>query len=248
MKNLKQIRHMQAGQKGIAYFSSRGDKICTVSLDENGNILKDSFIPESPFFPEYFIRIKVFDEPTNIILFGLFNLPLFILAGILKNKQLFSFALLFMAFVSYRLFKLLFVAYHMKVSKRLYKTSKFVAASHMATNAYNKLQRIPTIEEARNFSKFSKHSHLTHIFDMILTHIFIELFMFIAPPLQFGQFMLLTCIAPILLSVLAFSGALNFLQAIVTTNPTDKEIEVAIEGIRAFEEMEKNVKVIMVEE
>lgn len=235
MKNLKKIRYMQAGEKGIAYFSSHGDKTCIASLEWDGNILKDYWTNDSPYFPDYFVRTKVFDEPINIMWFAIFNLPLFILAGFLKSIKLFSIALLFTLFVSFRVFKILYIAYHMKVSKRLEQTSKFVSASHMATNAYNKLQRIPTIEEAKNFSRFSKHSTLSYTFASSLSHIFVFTILLITSTLSIWELIFL-CLTPIAMILLSFAGGLNFLQALVTTKPSDKDLEVAIEGIKVFEE------------
>lgn len=46
----------------------------------------------------------------------------------------------------------------MKITKEYSNASKYIAASHMAINAYNDLHRIPTLEEAKKYSRFSSES------------------------------------------------------------------------------------------
>ena len=248
MKNLKRIRFMQASEDGVTYYSPTGNKISKATLKADGTIKKDIIATPFSTFPSYFINVKVLDDPITIVLFFVFNLPLLLLSGYLKSMWLFYTALFFTLFVSYRLFKLLFIIYHMKVSKCLYKTSKFMAASHMVTNAYKKLQRIPTLEEAKKFSRFST----AHTVALDLGSVFCRIVQFIGicfvPYFDGFKEWFLILILPIVIILISTTGIFNFFQILVTSKPSDEELKVAIEGVKCYEFMEENMEVVVTAE
>ncbi len=238
MEKLKIIHHMQATENGVIYYYPCATKACTATLENDGTIGM-MFIPLfKQIIPNTFIQEEAIEEKFSYIKTLLFDCILIFIAIFWHNENLFLATTMFSLFISLRLFKLLHVIYEMKISKRLYQTSKFVAASHMATNAYRKLQRIPTLAEAKKCSKFSTDSKIGMTFARIFSHIAIMIFMLIFEEISpFGLF-LMAIIIPVLSTLLATLGIFNFLQTFVTSKPSDKELEVAITGIRLYEKFE----------
>ena len=114
----------------------------------------------------------------------------------------------------------------------------FHSAEHMAINAYEKLQRVPTLEEIKNFSRFSRYCGSRFIFSRICS--FLMLCFSIAFLSMKYNLLYLISIGIIIVFLIASTkyGLLNFLQIFVTNKPSDKELTVAIEGLKRFEIME----------
>lgn len=119
--------------------------------------------------------------------------------------------------------------------------ARYHAAEHMVINAYYKLQRVPTIEETKESSRFSKICGSREIICRIWTYSLASLEMaFIASKSAIVYFVIF--IGTIYFSNLAKrKGWLRFLQIFITTSPSDEEIEVAVEGIKYFEKMEEQL-------
>lgn len=119
--------------------------------------------------------------------------------------------------------------------------ARYHAAEHMVINAYYKLQRVPTIEETKESSRFSKNCGSREIICRIWTYSLASLEMaFIASKSAIVYFVIF--IGTIYFSNLAKrKGWLRFLQIFITTSPSDEEIEVAVEGIKYFEKMEEQL-------
>ena len=248
MENRKVIRYMQATQNGIIYYSPSGEKACKCSLTPSGIIEKTLIVLNPPILPNNFIKVDEIENKFSYFKVALFDILLIILASYLKNEPFFIAVSLFSLFISLKLFKLLHIIYNLKINKKYKCIAKFIAASHMATNAYFKLQRIPTLEEAKKCSKFSTESHLTYVFYVILSHLSLFTVMLLLPTIGFWPFILLACIIPLSLCHLFSAGALNFLQVFVTATPSDEELKVAIEGIKFFEVAENDIKIKWFEE
>lgn len=114
--------------------------------------------------------------------------------------------------------------------------SRFHSAEHMVVNAYEKLNRVPTLKEIRNYSKFHNHCGTNETTEQVLKCILIVLCSFFSDSLDMlGGICAVNFIVPILLEC----GFLNFLQRYTTMEPTDKELLVAIAGMNVWVENEK---------
>lgn len=106
---------------------------------------------------------------------------------------------------------------------------KFHSAEHMVLNAYRKIKRVPSLEELRSFSRFANtcgtNTQFTRLIDLIV--LFIITFTINHP---------LCCMILFLfdfaISIVSFYGGLNFLQLLTTRTPTDRELLVAIAGLK----------------
>ena len=151
-----------------------------------------------------------------------------------QNFGLILAAMYFSVYVSIDIFNIIKFSYVIKCME--HSTAKFHASEHMMLNAYEKLQRVPTLEEAKKFSRFYKNCESAiplvwcFIFS-IQTVAFASLFPY-QIYIYFGLLLLLPILWP-------FS---TFLQILVTSKPSDKEIKLAIEGLRLFEIMEESVE------
>lgn len=105
---------------------------------------------------------------------------------------------------------------------------RFHAAEHMAINAMRKLQRVPSLDEIKSFSRFSRNCGSTveplYFFVYIwgaLSCFFITDFIY----LLLGYFVIL---------LLYMTGGFNFIQYLTTLPATDTELEVAIAGLQEW--------------
>ncbi|MBP3707821.1 MAG: DUF1385 domain-containing protein [Clostridia bacterium] len=131
-----------------------------------------------------------------------------------------------------------------------YSFKRFHGTEHMAINAYNTLQRIPTLEEIRSFSRFrkdcgSRFTFKTLSINLLSTLLFaiqgyINTTFFLKLFLLIGSLMLID----IVISFISDRGWLRFLQVFITEKPSDKELLLAIEGLKNFEEMEAELEQI----
>ena len=122
-----------------------------------------------------------------------------------------------------------------------YSTALFHSAEHMVLNAYKKLQKIPSMEEAKKFSIFHKgcgsKKKLNQVFVFTLLNT-AAIFNFNRPFIYFISVLLII----FLYLVADKTGCLAFLQICILRKPHDREIIVAIEGLKNFEYMEECFK------
>lgn len=120
--------------------------------------------------------------------------------------------------------------------KNLY---KFHSAEHMVLNAYRKLDRVPSLEEIYNYSRFSNSCGTNSTTQIVVSFILMFGCTFIPNPL----YMILGIISVnVIVLILLQCGFLNFLQKFNTITPTDKELAVAIAGLNVWFENEKKEK------
>lgn len=117
--------------------------------------------------------------------------------------------------------------------------AKFHSAEHMAVNAYEQLQRIPTLGEIKRFSRFSKGCGFMLIMHRIVTHLSVIILLLFAIGGNMSAYYFALAIIPAFMIIAWHKGWFKFLQVFFTAPPTDNELEVAIEGLKNFEEMEK---------
>ena len=114
---------------------------------------------------------------------------------------------------------------------------RFHSAEHMIINAYKELHRIPTIEEARKYSRFNNNCGTNEITRNIIICNLVCIFSFI---LEYNSFIIAVIISIIVVNILVRSGLFNFVQKFTTLPTTDKELKVAIEGLKLWIEHEEN--------
>lgn len=110
-----------------------------------------------------------------------------------------------------------------KKSKRVF---QFHAAEHMVVNACVELERVPTLPEIRQYSRFLISCGTNSTAKTLVSCLVLLL----------GSFNIITFILGIIIIIkviplLLLDGYLNFLQKYTTSTPTDEELLVAIEAM-----------------
>lgn len=156
------------------------------------------------------------------------------------DSRLFTGMVTFSIVGTHYLYKVLYNIYDIKYK---YKSlGRFHSAEHMVVNAYNKLNRIPTLEELKKSSRFSNHCGSNKINCIIIVFTFIS---FAGPFLiKMGiiKYLIIMILTPIIIMILFSIGAINILQVFVTNKPTDVELQVAMEGLKKYEDLEKQIQ------
>jgi uncharacterized protein YqhQ len=101
----------------------------------------------------------------------------------------------------------------------------------MAAQAIEKLQRVPTLEEIKHFSRIER-SCGTNISTILVLMYFLASFWGLL--LNGIPSIMVYVLSLVLLLFLLAKGWLNFIQYITTVPPTDEELLVAIAGIQEW--------------
>ena len=130
-----------------------------------------------------------------------------------------------------------------KKNDKNYCVAEFHSAEHMAVNAYEKLQRIPSLAEVKKFSRFSDDCGSRKVFNVIV-YPFTVCVIWIIIPYVTSHWLLFAIWASyfLLLFLNIKFHILKFLQVIFTKPPSDEQLMLAIEGLRQFEILEENLK------
>ena len=244
MRKTKDVEAMSK-RNGILFYSNKDPMIGYVAeRDENGKIKCDkTFV----LFEKY-KNLKNYQEENkgkayirtkNVILI---DIILTVIAICTKNIWYIAATIYFSITISSDVCVFCKMMYEMKSKKGKERAhARYHAAEHIVINAYYKLQRVPTIEETKESSRFSKNCGSREIICRIWTYSLASLEMaFIASKSAIVYFVIF--IGTIYFSNLAKrKGWLRFLQIFITTSPSDEEIEVAVEGIKYFEKMEEQL-------
>ena len=171
---------------------------------------------------------------------------LLIVAAIISTKFWWIFGAFYFAFATSQDFiqsMVLIATLKLGKSKQL---ARFHAAEHMSLNAYRSLGRVPTLEEIKKYSRFSKYCGSR---DMLESSCFNSLLILIFIIFESNNLIPLIILG-VLMLILKLTHTpvfkvLGFLQILVTNKPTDLELNVAIEGLKELEKFEDDFAEMM---
>lgn len=233
MNNPISIHESESIPNGIRFVSSvKPELLCETIILPNGKI-------ESKTLEVKEASDDYLDDFVKILfkIRSIFNLILIILASITLNPWYVLAACIFAFYGSRNFFIiLLFIIYNNKKCSDFYHQALFHGAEHKVVNAYTSLGRIPfSIEEIKKFSIISKKCGSRYIFSNVLMTLFscFSIILFANKNIFFT--ILLITIIIIFFKLSAKYGFLSFLQVLVLKNPTDRELILALEGIKYFE-------------
>lgn len=112
-------------------------------------------------------------------------------------------------------------------------------AEHMVFKAYNKLERIPTVLEAKGFSRINSHCGINQWSSIIVAQL-IAIFVYWYTGHIISEMLILT-IAPMFASVFPFNFIGNIAQFWTTSEPEDSNIELAIAALKGLEDRENDL-------
>lgn len=243
MSKKKEILHARSKENGIVFYSNKFPDLCYEAyIDEKGEIQtepKPSIYMELEDYLGMLVPRRNKDREKKETFYLRITLVLLgVLFGIIIKNISVSIAFLYVAiFVAEDFVKFANIVHQTKFGN--YKASgKFHSAEHMATKAYEKYGRIPTMLELKKMSRFDKYcgsrKYILKIVYYTLAAVIIAFCNYLPNYVYFGTLAVL-----MLFLILDMKFNLSrVLQLLVTNKPTDKELEVAIEGLRLFEVFE----------
>lgn len=234
MRTKLAINHARSMNNGILFYSKRHKGyVAIATIDEEGNIttewtkkhkkqtckkIKETFkdlIPTLPFLIAFSIISGLASDKNPIygIRTFLIGCPLLLLVFFIINTN--------------------------KERKTGGNAYKFHSAEHMVLNAYRKLNRLPSLEEIYQYSRFSNSCGTNATTQIVM----MSIFMFVCTFIPDSLYRLIGLLSVnLIVLILLQCGFLNFLQKFNTIPPTDKELAVAIAGMNVWFENEKKEK------
>lgn len=235
------LSHARSMNNGIIFYSNRHKGYGAIAtIDENGNIKTEWTTVE-----EYEEKNEIYQEKSKYILkIVLLFLPCAILFSLLDTFLLLT-GIFLISFIRIFLVEIFLTALFafiasIYIDRKIEKnTYKFHSAEHMVINAYEQARRVVSIKKIHKYSRFHNYCGTTSMTLLFLYIILIFICSFI--PNLFLQIIFMIFGIKILF-VLKNHGYLNFLQKFTTIPPTDKELLVAIAGLRMWIKNEKSIK------
>lgn len=236
---MKKITKARSHSNGIIFFSNIKPEYATDTfLDKNGEVRTYPIPTELADSPDYDDSAY---EPSCLKLWMLIAFDgLLILSGILLAIFFGYFnaiwaSIYFSIFASYNIFGLIYACFCNKYQdEHNHSIAKFHGAEHMAINAYDKLKHIPTLEEIKRFSRFSKHCGSMQVINKTVMFVLISVNMLVPSIIS----LLILLFVFLFMEIACFTGLFRFLQVFFVSKPTDAELLLAIQGLKEFERME----------
>ncbi len=232
MRNKLKLKSAYAFSNGILFNSSSKPSYTTmVTIDEYQNI-KAEWLPikiARKYVEE--AEQKAESQKNDMIKNATFQIIIDILMLIIM-LLLFIINPIFVI-IAYLLFLIISISFALVQDYVDTETPKFHAAEHMIIKAYSKIHSIPSINELSKYSRFSTKCGSNYV-ALILIHLIVVLIYLLFKPNIY--LCLFICLASIVFKKL---GLLNFIQFVTTKPPTERELKVAIVGLRAWIENEK---------
>lgn len=247
MKEKKFIAKAKSNENGIIFYSHIYPFIGYETFRDDSGQIQSRII--STHLEQFITHVEPMNKKEetfdkwNVVIFDIILIGICIL---LRNFWFVFAATHFSITVSFDLFEFIQISYQMKSKKGKYRSkAKFHAAEHMIANAYQKLQRVPTLDELKTFSRFYKKCGSRKVLIKISTYTLISLAIAFVANWNSLIYCLLIILIAIFMIIAERKGWLSFLQVFITNIPSDSELEVAIEGIKNFEKMEEKIKGII---
>ena len=244
---MNDIKIAHATSNGIIFHSNKCPQIGTLAYIDDFGELKTKRVFTKICEMEDLIRTPfkfvTLCKKDFIILFDLLLLLVCAIIGYFTlNFNFFIAALYFSLIISFDFFKLLNTILNLKFTTyNGLSPGRFHAAEHMVINAYLDSQRIPTLDEIKKYSRFSKKCGSRFIISRVSMYTTISILMSLIPYIEHTSYFILLSALTILYIIDSKYGILRFLQFFVTNKPTDKELLVAIEGLKEHEITEQKI-------
>lgn len=246
MDEKKQTIHARSKENGVVFYSNKFLGLCYEAYTAEDGAVQTGFYPS-------IINNHTFENyggmllPKDVCKGEKHLLPIKVLISIiglisilLTHQISIAFALIyFWILVMKDADKLLATSWQIKCGK-LKNLGRFHAAKHQVINAYEKLGRIPTINEVKKSSMLSKKCPIESTISQVLH--FILLCIVIATCGFTELYVYMSLFALLVLSIILENkfNYLRLMQMIVLNKPTEMELKVVLEGLKYFEHMEEN--------
>jgi len=247
-KNIKSPAKAVSNEHGIVFFS----RIAPFAIDvyvEDGKICTQvipSLLEEMSEDVKTFIKaqndMKQFKKHAKIVAI-LDILLITISIFLLKSFSAAYASVYFSLLLSFTLSELVITFHKFDFKHGLYSTqvARFHGAEHMAINSYIKLGRVPTFEEVKKASRFSKGCGMSGQLMRLGTWFCVFITIFFADINIYVHLSFLALTIVMIIFILTGTNLIQ-LQALVTAKPTKLEIDCALKGIQELDKMDERIK------
>lgn len=241
----KRVSRARSKENGIVFYSNEDPWMCYETVVDNCGKIQSAVVPsaisESNEFCGVSISKKVKTDKLCLLVKIVF-LVLAIISLVVTNK--FSIVLALVYFSVFGVSNLINFAETVREIKLGESKSlgRFHSAEHMAAIAYEKYQRIPTMKELKSASRFEKYCGSKVIINKLLMETLFALTMATSDFVPTQTYLLIVAIDVVILIFQNKFNFLRFLQILLTNKPTEKELEVALEGIKFFDKTESEIR------
>lgn len=224
-------------ERGIMFYSKYGDDVIVATADTKNKVSTEVITPDkaenSEVMDKKMLVVCLFFATLNyvMLLINMMNID---------KPDIFKFVKAISLVIVITIIESLFC---MIILKR--KANKFHAAEHMVINAYDALERVPDIKEIWEFSRFSSNCGSCVAVKDIINIILVVGVMFVQKTVIYTLIVFgYICISPKLKKM----GLYNVIQIFNTKPPTERELNVAIAGMKAWLENEQRLAEMYEEE
>ena len=239
----KYIEKLVPSHDGVIIISNNNPSWCTKTYQDDDDEIDSLTVPTVFFQAIWDTEFEVF-SPFNIKKVFLPLAIFIILLGLsFRNPYAFFFTFYFAVTVLKDLLYFISLLYmYKRKNSPLYPTSMFHSAGNMVLNAYEKYQRIPTLEEAKKASKYHENGVYTYKIGELLFKLIgcIVLTLFCRVNLA----SLIGALFSLLLFWTAFQqlNVLKYSEYFILSTPTDKQLELVIGAFKNLESSEEKIE------
>lgn len=237
------IEKLVPSPNGIIIISNNNNSWCTKTFRDKENKIDTLTVPTVFFEALWDTEFEMF-SPFNVKKVFLPLGIIIILLGLsLMNPYAFFFCFYFVIVVLNDLLYFTSLLYMYKRKKSpLYSTSMFHAAGHMVLNAYEKYQRVPTLEEVKKSSRYHKDGVYVYKISELLFKIVGCIVLTIFCRLSLAYF--IGALLSLILFWIAFTklDLLKYSEYFILSTPTDEQLEVVIYAFENLEASEEKMQ------
>lgn len=243
---MKDINYARSKNDGIVFQSTVFPMLSIeVNRDESGKI-HSTVVPG--IFDELFEFVGTLQDENNqnrnFKLFVAITDILLIIVGLLtRNVGVTVATVYFSILISRDFFAFAKLIYQMKSPHgKERSTARYHSAEHMVLNAYRDLKRVPTLEEIKHYSRFSEYCGSRAIIYKLVSYGSACILISISNLIPLFVYIYLCIIVAVFIAIANSKGWLKVFQVLITSKPTDSELEVAIEGLKALQELDESLE------
>ena len=229
----KKVIHLaRSMENGIEFYSNYLHDHCATAIREPSGKIKCYWNVNT----ELYEAEEKFDVTDILICFIIVITAIFTL-----NSRMATASMIFLIFGGQHVISLIRSMVKIRLKKK--GLTRYHGAEHMSIAAYMDLNRVPTIQEVKKYSVFSEYCGSMHLINKAVKPICLSaVTLFLPYDMSTIRRILIYFAILSLINFIQKRGWFKYLQVLFIDKPTDREIEVAIEGIKEFEKMEDSIK------
>ena len=219
-------------ENGIEFYSNYLPDHCATAIRETSGKIKCYWNVNT----ELYEAEEKFDVTDILICFIIVITAIFTL-----NSRMATASMIFLIFGGQHV--IYFIRSVIRIRLKRKRLTRYHGAEHMSTAAYMDLNRIPTIQEVKKYSRFSEYCGSMYFINKVVKPICLSVVtLFFSYDMSIIIRILIYLPILLLIDHIQKRGWFKYLQVLFIDKPPDQEIEVAIEGIKEYEKMEDSIK------